>query len=82
MVSFVSPWGGETDAAHAYLYERKNGATLLSIALGHTGPYARSTGETIPATSHDQVLVQGTLESDAGDAPRLHSIGLFAEAMK
>ena len=29
-------WGAETDAAHAYLYDRDNGATLLSIPLGHT----------------------------------------------
>ncbi|WP_193090154.1 Gfo/Idh/MocA family protein [Advenella sp. FME57] len=29
-------WGGETDAAHAYLYDKSNGATLLSIPLGHT----------------------------------------------
>src|SRR5690606_7327919 len=29
-------WGAETDAAHAYLYDKSNGATLLSIPLGHT----------------------------------------------
>ena len=29
-------WGGQTDAAHAYLYDDANGATLLSIPLAHT----------------------------------------------
>lgn len=29
-------WGGQTDAAHAYLDDVNNGATLLSIPLGHT----------------------------------------------
>lgn len=24
-------WGGETDAAHAYLYDKNNGAMLLSV---------------------------------------------------
>ena len=81
-------WSGETDAAHAYLYDKSNGATLLSILLGHTlagmrevlggfgdlsarminrrtTMYVTDTGETIPATSHDQILVHGALESGA-----------------
>lgn len=81
-------WGGETDAAHAYLYDRKNGATMLSIPLAHTLAGMREvlggfgdlsarmfirrkttnvadTGEVIPTTSHDQVLVQGALETGA-----------------
>lgn len=80
--------GGETDSAHAYLYDIRNGATLLSIPLGHTlagmrdvlgdfghlsarminrrtTMYVADTGETIPSTSHDQVLVHGTLKSGA-----------------
>jgi predicted dehydrogenase len=81
-------WGGETDAAHAYLYDKSNGATLLSIPLGHTlagmcevlgglgdlsarminrrdTVHVVDTGETIPKTSHDQILVHGALESGA-----------------
>lgn len=88
LVGSGGQWGDETDAARAYLYDRKNGATLLSIPLGHTlagmqevlGGFAdlsarmfarrktvhfADTGETIPTTSHDQVLVQGALESGA-----------------
>lgn len=29
-------WTAQTDAAHAYLYDKTNGATMLSIPLGHT----------------------------------------------
>lgn len=81
-------WGAETDAAHAYLYDKENGATLLSIPLGHTlagmrevlggfgdisarmisrrkTVHVTDTGETIPMTAHDQILVQGVLESGA-----------------
>ena len=29
-------WGSETDASHAYLYDKHNGATLLSIPVAHT----------------------------------------------
>jgi predicted dehydrogenase len=37
LVGSGGPWGGAvTDAAHAYLYDKSNGATLLSIPLGHT----------------------------------------------
>lgn len=89
LVGSGGPWGGgETDAAHAYLYDKSNGATLLSIPLGHTLAgmrdvlggfgdlsarminrrntlYVADTGETIPSTSDDQVLVHGALESGA-----------------
>jgi predicted dehydrogenase len=88
LVGSSGQWGAETDAAHAYLYDRKNGATLLSIPLGHTlagmrdvlggfgdvsarminrrkTTYVTDTGETIPATTHDQILVHGALESGA-----------------
>lgn len=36
LVGSGGQWGPETDAAHAYLYEKSNGATLLSVPLGHT----------------------------------------------
>lgn len=89
LVGSGGPWGGgETDAAHAYLYDKSNGATLLSIPLGHTlagmrealggfgdlsarminrrnTMHVTDTGETIPSTSHDQILVHGALESGA-----------------
>src|SRR5690554_7652457 len=84
LVGSGNAWGPETDAAHAYLYDRNNGATMLSIPLGHTlagmrevlggfgdlsarmiqrrkTAHVADTGETIPSTSPDQVLVHGTL---------------------
>jgi len=88
LVGSGGQWGGEADAAHAYLYDRNNGATLLSIPLAHTlagmhdvlggfrdfssnmilrrkTAHITDTGETIPVTTHDQILVQGSLESGA-----------------
>lgn len=89
LVGSGGPWGGsETDASRAYLYDKDNGATLLSIAVGHTiagmgdvlgnfgdlsarmirrrtTMYVADTGATIPSTAHDQILVQGALESGA-----------------
>ncbi len=88
LVGSGSSWGAETDAAHAYLYDKSNGATMLTIPLGHTlagmrdvlggfdevsartvarrdTVHVADTGETIPVTSPDQVLVHGTLESGA-----------------
>lgn len=88
LVGSGAQWGGEADAAHAYLYDKANGATLLSIPLGHTLAGVREvlgdfgdmsarmirrrktahitdTGEMIPSTSHDQILVHGALESGA-----------------
>ena len=89
LVGSGGPWGGaETDAAHAYLYDESNGATLLSIPLAHTlagmrdvlggfgdlsartirrrdTMYVAETGERIPSTADDQILVHGVLESGA-----------------
>lgn len=88
LVGSGGQWTAETDTAHAYLYDKSNGATLLSIPLGHTlagmrevlggfgdisarmitrrkTTHVTDTGETIPTTSHDQVLVHGALESGA-----------------
>lgn len=88
LVGSGGQWGAMTDAAHAYLYDVDNGATLLSIPLGHTLAGFRDvlggfrhlsarlvnrrqtvdvtdTGTTIPTTTPDQVLVQGTLDSGA-----------------
>lgn len=89
LVGSGGAWGGsETDAAHTYLYDKSNGATLLSIPLAHTlagmcdvlggfgdlsarmikrrnTMYVTDTGETIPSTSDDQILVHGALESGA-----------------
>ena len=96
LVASGGEWGGRTDAAHAYLYDRRNGATMLSIPLGHTlaglqevlGGFAdvsarlltrrpeahvADTGETVPNTSPDQVLVHGTL--DSGAAVSIHYRG-------
>lgn len=101
LVGSGGQWGGETDAAHAYLYDKANGATLLSIPLGHTlagmrevlGGFAdfsarlitrrptaqvTDTGETIPSTTHDQVLVHGALES--GAAVSIHYRGGLSRA--
>src|SRR5690606_30237246 len=36
LVGSGGQWTGQTDAAHAYLEDVRNGATLLSIPLGHT----------------------------------------------
>lgn len=88
LVGSGGQWGSETDAAHAYLYDNTNGATLLSIPLAHTlagmrevlgdfgdlsarmiqrrdTVHVTDTGETIPSSSHDQVLVNGALENGA-----------------
>ncbi|MBJ6980861.1 Gfo/Idh/MocA family oxidoreductase [Luteimonas sp. MC1572] len=88
LVGSGGQWGAMTDAAHAYLYDVDNGATLLSIPLGHTLAGFRDVlggfrhlsarlvnrrqtvdvtdaGTTIPTTTPDQVLVQGTLDSGA-----------------
>ncbi len=36
LIGSGNSWGAETDTAHAYLYDKNNGATMLSIPLGHT----------------------------------------------
>ena len=83
-------WGGTIDAQKigGYLLDRRNGATMLSIPLGHTLAALRDvlgevaelsavlatrrktaraldTGETLPMTAPDQVLVSATLASGA-----------------
>ena len=88
LVASGQSWGAETDANHSYLYDSANGASMLTIPLGHTlagvqevlGGFGdlsarlinwrktvrvSDTGESLPFTSHDQVLVQGTLASGA-----------------
>lgn len=88
LVGSGGQWGSETDADHAYLYDKSNGATLLSIPLAHTLAGVREvlgdfgelsarmmnrrntvhvtdTGEVLPKTSHDQILVHGALQSGA-----------------
>jgi predicted dehydrogenase len=83
-------WGGSIPEKRtgAYLLDVANGATLLTIPLGHTlaaltdvlggiadlssvlatrrtQAVARDTGETLPVSAPDQVLVSGVLESGA-----------------
>lgn len=83
-------WGGSIPVKQtgAYLLDSANGATLLTIPLGHTlaaltdvlggiaglssvlatrrtQAVALDTGETLPVTAPDQVLVSGLLESGA-----------------
>lgn len=88
MVGSGIQWGRQTDASNTYLYDKRNGASLLSIPVAHTlagmrevlgsigdlsarmikrrdTVYVADTGETIPSSAHDQVLVQGALESGA-----------------
>lgn len=88
LVGSGGEWGGRTDAAHAYLYDLANGATMLTIPLGHTLAGVRDvlgdfgdlsarlinrrtttlivdTGQSIPATAPDQVMVHGALQSGA-----------------
>jgi len=91
LVAHGRGWGGTIDAQKigAYLLDRRNGATMLTIPLGHTLAALRDvlgdiaelsavlatrrqtakaldTGETLPVTAPDQVLVSGVL---AGGAP-------------
>lgn len=105
LIGAGTAWGPSIDSANAYLLDRANGATLLSIPVGHTlaavqdvlGPVVEvsarlccrrtsakvvETGEVIPTTSPDQVLVEGLLASGAplslhyqGDTPR--GVGLL-----
>jgi predicted dehydrogenase len=81
-------WGAEIEAANHYVLDRSNGATLLSIPVGHVlaafvatlGPVEwvsatlanrrtdsrdKVTGERVPMSAPDQVLVQGALASGA-----------------
>lgn len=77
-------WGPAIDQANAYTADINNGATMLTIPLGHTldalcqclGQFTQvsatlanrrkevlvvETNEFMPMTSHDQVIVDGTL---------------------
>ncbi|AMK23075.1 gfo/Idh/MocA family oxidoreductase [Sphingomonas histidinilytica] len=90
LVAWGGGWGGSIPVKQtgAYLLDRANGATLLTIPLGHTlaalrdalgeiselssvlatrrtTAIALDTGETLPVTAPDQVLVSGILESGA-----------------
>jgi predicted dehydrogenase len=90
IVARAGVWGGSIPVKHtgAYLLDRANGATMLTIPLGHTlaaltdvlgrvtevssvlatrrtQAVALDTGETLPVTAPDQVLVSGLLESGA-----------------
>jgi predicted dehydrogenase len=83
-------WGGTIDSKTiaAYVLDRRNGATMLTIPLGHTlaalrdvlgdvaelsavlatrreTAQALDTGETLPVTAPDQVLVSAVLASGA-----------------
>ncbi|TVM30594.1 Gfo/Idh/MocA family protein [Oceanidesulfovibrio marinus] len=81
-------WGAETIADLAYLFDKSNGATMLTIPFGHTmaglkevlGDFAEvsgrmlkrrdvvhitDTGETVPTTAEDQIMVHGVLQSGA-----------------
>lgn len=80
--------GPEVNQTGAYILDRRNGANMLTIPLGHTLAALRDvlgdvaeisamlanrrasaivieTQETIPMTSHDQVLVSGVLQNGA-----------------
>jgi len=81
-------WGPVVQQANAYTLDRRHGATMTTIPLGHTlaavmsvlGPVSElsavtacrrtsglnvDTGQTVPMTAEDQVLVCGVLESGA-----------------
>ncbi|MDB5712753.1 MAG: oxidoreductase protein [Sphingomonadales bacterium] len=90
LVARAGGWGGSipVQKTGAYLLDRANGATMLTIPLGHTlaalrdvlgeitelssvlatrrtQALALDTGETLPVTAPDQVLVSGLLTSGA-----------------
>jgi predicted dehydrogenase len=90
LVGWGAGWGGAIGGKKmgAYLLDRANGATVLTIPLGHTLAALRDvlgdiaevsavlatrrttalvadTGETLPVSSPDQVLVSGILASGA-----------------
>ena len=104
-------WGGTFDRSASggtYVLDKANGATMLTIPIGHTlaavretlGPFATlsaqisnrrssvlasDTGEMLPMTAPDQVILIGTLESGAplsltylGGTPR-GDVGLLWE---
>jgi predicted dehydrogenase len=90
LVAWGRGWGGTIDEkkVQAYLLDRANGATMLTIPLGHTlaalldvlgnvaevsavlatrrpRVRAKDTGEDIPVSAPDQVLVSGVLANGA-----------------
>jgi predicted dehydrogenase len=90
LVAYGRGWGGAIDNEKigGYLLDRRNGATMLTIPMGHTLAALRDllgeiaevsavlatrrktakaldTGETLPVTAPDQVLVSGVLASGA-----------------
>lgn len=88
LIGSGNSWGPETDANHSYLHDKANGATMLTIPLGHTlagvqevlgglhdldarllnrrkTALVTETNQSVPFTSHDQVLVHGSLTSGA-----------------
>ena len=88
LVAWGGNWGGVIDKASAYGLDRSNGATMLTIPVGHTlaalrnvlGEVAKvsaamanrrttvlavDTGETLPMSAPDQVLVSGVLANGA-----------------
>lgn len=88
LVADAGGWGAETVADLAYLNDKSNGATMLSIPFGHTlagvqevlggiasisgrmikrreTVHVTDTGEDIHATTEDQVMVTGELQSGA-----------------
>jgi predicted dehydrogenase len=90
LVAYGRGWGGAIDSQKigGYLLDRRNGATMLTIPLGHTLAALRDvlgdidalsavlatrrktakaldTGETLPVTAPDQVLVSAMLASGA-----------------
>jgi predicted dehydrogenase len=89
-------WGPFIERPNAYTADKKNGATLLTIPVGHTvdalchclGELSQvaatmalrrrtftlvETGETVPMSSEDQVVVSGIL--DAGAVAAIHYRG-------
>src|SRR5262249_50961778 len=88
LIASGGTWGTEIDADNAYVLDKKNGATMLTIPFGHTlfgvcgvlGPIIElsarlanrrtsgriiETGMIAPMSAHDQVLVNGLLDSGA-----------------
>jgi predicted dehydrogenase len=89
-------WGSGTDQANAYLLDRSNGATMLTIPFGHAMAGVRDvlgdvdnlsallanrricgliaeTGQSVPMTSPDQVMMHGLMKS--GPAISVHYRG-------
>lgn len=88
IVADGNAWGPQATSDYAYLYDVDNGATMLTIPIGHTLAGLRDvlgevgdidarfavrrpqikitdTGEQLTATSPDDVIVAGALESGA-----------------